>query len=1159
MKKRFAYLHNHTKFSIQDAMPGPKDYVNKIYTINKNSQEYECVGLALTDHGNISVWPQQYSACLEQDDKNKNIHPIFGCEIYHCVNINNNPNKNRFHLVLLAKNEIGIKNLYQITSHAGMNVISGKIKNFPVTDMNFLKTHGEGIICLTACIAGIVPQCILNGREDSAINFINSLRSYFDEVYLEVQPLDIPEQLLVNDAFVRLSKKLGIKLVMTCDTHYIEKDDKQYHDLFKEISHQKPFNTDNYLKTPEEMESYCIANNIPVEAVTNSAEISDMCQADIKPKDHRDLLPVYPCPNGYTESEYLHQLVFTKLKDKIVKKKITDIKKYITQACYELDVICNAGFAGYFLILWDWFDWCRKNDILMGPGRGSAAGSLISYVLDITKVDPIKNGFYFERFISPERLSFPDIDSDIPRDRRSEGIQYLLSKYGKQNVSQIVTFGEYKVKNTIKAVLSKYGCPIGDANKITKSLPDMLDGKAVTFDLLEDRHNNPDNYSSWDNDDLKSLDKAWEILDDTFQKYPQVYHALKHVSGCYSNTGIHAGGVVVCKYPINEHGQIMQGSDTAVLPVLQFEMNDLDFYGFLKIDVLGLKTLDTIKYTMDLVNLDYDWYDSEDYDDPNVYRMLRNGETTDVFQMSKYSPTKMIKDFNVVNIDGLCAVNAGNRPGPLEKDKTSGKSMVDLYIEHVKTSTPEDWGNEDVNEILSKTYGCIWYQENCIMLGRVMAGYSMGGADARIRKILGKKLVKKIPEIRNEFIYGKKSKFDDDHNVIGISEEDSEYCEGSLKRGYSLELSNKIFDNMAAFAKYSFNRSHSFCYGVLAYKTAWLSYYYPVEFAIANCTINEKEEDIIATLASARKRKIKILPPDINKSQVNFSNDNGAIRYGLKAIKGIGARVVNFLDQYKSINSVQFKDFDDFYYRIHDTNDNIINMLINDIQQQTGKSSPNPLKKDVEIALILSGCFDFNEPNRYKLVNHYIKDIRKENLSKIKIMGEDVNFPLDEKKFNNKSKLALEKFYMGAYISEHPLDKFPYIDLDSLNNNEKVRIGGIVTEINKKKTKTGKDYLNIKFKAKDDIERATNIFNEEKVKSLSVDLKKGQIIVITGNYSSIYHNINATDLKIMLDKEQLLKRQNNNNDQQKVIVQDDNKAPDFTVPKEQFSDIFNMP
>lgn len=582
-KKRFAYIHNHTKFSIQDAMPSVKDYVNRIYDINNISTNYECVGLAITDHGNVSVFPEEYSSCLKPNDPKKKIHPIYGIEIYHCLDINNNPNKYRFHLVLLAKNQTGLKNLYMIASHGGMNIIKGRIKNFPVTDLNFIRNHGEGIICSTACVAGLIPQCIINGNNTDAENYINELKNIFDEVYLEVQPYDFPEQLLVNNAMVNFSKKLNLPLVMTCDAHYIYDTDKKYHDLFKKISHQQAFSTNNYLRTPEEMEQYCIANNIPLDAITNSAIISDKCDVDIKPKDMKALLPVYPCPQGYDEASYLREIAFNGLKEKIQEKHITDTSKYIEEMLYELDVICNAGFAGYFLILWDWFKWCRDNDILMGYGRGSAAGSIVTYCLNITHADPIKDGFYFERFLSPERLSYPDCDSDVPRDQRAKAIQYLLTKYGSDKVSQIVTFGEYKVKNTIKAVLSEYGCPIAEANKITKSLPDMIDGKVVTFSLIEDRHNNPDNYSSWEDSDLAVLDRAWNTLDEVFQKYPQVYDALSHICGCYNNMGIHAGGVIICNEPINENGQIMKGSDTAVLPVLQFEMNDLEFFGFLNI------------------------------------------------------------------------------------------------------------------------------------------------------------------------------------------------------------------------------------------------------------------------------------------------------------------------------------------------------------------------------------------------------------------------------------------------------------------------------------------------------------------------------------------------------------------------------------------------
>ena len=662
--------------------------------------------------------------------------------------------------------------------------------------------------------------------------------------------------------------------------------------------------------------------------------------------------------------------------------------------------------------------------------------------------------------------------------------------------------------------MSYLGCQFQESNEITKDIPDLVDGHSVTYELIEDVALNPDDgkYATMTEKEKQTLSKIYDKLKLLFQKYPIIYSGIKNICGCLASTGIHAGGVIVSNKPINKNGAVIDGGDTAVLPVIQFEMSDLDFFGFLKIDVLGLKTLDVIKKTMDLAGLSYDWYDSEDYTDTSVYDMLRNGDTTDVFQLSNYTPTMMINDFNVTDIDGICAVNAGNRPGPLEKDKTSGKSMVDLYAERIKTHHVDSM-HPDIDPVLEKTMGCIWYQEHCIAIGQIMAGYSIGDADLRIRKVLGKKLKKKIPEIRNEFIYGKKSEFDEDHNVIGMKDEPSQYCVGALARGYPIELCNKVFDLMEAFAKYSFNRSHSFCYGVIAYKTAWLSYHYPTEFAIANCTVNEEQDNITSTLSLAKRRKIGILPPDINNSEIGFSLDNNCIRYGLKAIKGIGSSVLNFINDYRKLDTVPFKDFDDYYNRIHNPNNPIVIQLINNIRQQTGKNTPNPMKKDVELALILAGAFDYCEPNRFKLVYHYIADIRKEKTTKI--MGIDTVMTDKNtmaKEYKRKNKLALEKYYMGSYISEHPLDPFPYADFESVSENEVIKTTGIITSVSVKKTKTNKKYLSIKFTAKDDIERTTNVFNEKQAEELKKVIKKNQIIIITGRVSKKFNNINATSI-----------------------------------------------
>ena len=1124
----FAHLHCHTRYSVQDAMPTHKAYVDAIYEQNQNSTKYNCIGFAATDHGVLYGLVQQYNACNNPDHKERKIKAIYGCEVYHCVDINNNPNKDRFHLVLLAKNQEGLSNLYQIVSHAGLHPIHGRTKDFPVTDINFMSKHGKGIIALTACVGGIVPQCILNGDANKATKYIELFEKIFDEVYLEVQPHNIPEQLIVNNVLTQIAAQSNRKLVMTSDSHYIYETDAQHHDILKDMCHLKRFVTNNHLYTPEEMESYCVSHSIPLDCISNTAIIANQCDVDPKPKDHRALLPIFPCPEGYTEDSYLRKLSYDKLQQKLIKNKIEAPAQYIKQMNYELEIICGAGFAGYFLILWDWFEWCRKNNILMGPGRGSAAGSIVSYVLNITKVDPIKNGFYFERFLNKGRLEFPDIDSDVPRSKRAQAIKYLQTKYGFDHVSQIITFGEYKLKNTLKSIMSVLQCPFQEANEVTRDIPDLVDGHTVTWELIEDVAKNPeqDKYVTMSDREKQGLKKNYDALQVIFNKYPVVYSGVKNICGCIASTGIHAGGVVVCSKPINENGAVIYGGNTAVLPLIQFEMNDLDFFGFLKIDALGLKTLDVIQETMNLTGLDYDWYDSEDYTDPGVYDMLRNGDTTDVFQMSTFTPTNMISDFNVHDIDGICAVNAGNRPGPLEKDKTTGKSMVDLYAERIKTGAVESI-HPDIDPILSKTMGCIWYQEHCISIGQIMAGYSLGDADLRIRKVLGKKLKKKIPEIRNEFIYGKASEYDEDHNVIGIKDEPSPYCVGALAKGYSEELCNKIFDSMEAFAKYAFNRSHSFCYAVIAYKTAWLSLHYPAEFAIANCTVNEDQEAITSTLSLAKKRKIDVLPPDINHSGVGFTLDNGAIRYGLKAIKGIGSSVLNFIDNYRKIDSTPFRDFDDYYRRIHDPNNPAVIKLIDDLRNQTGKNSPNPMKKDVEIALILAGAFDYCESNRYKLLHHYIADIRKEKTVKIMddnvpIMSGPTGFIDFANEYKRKTKLALEKFYMGTYISEHPLDPFPYADIESAQENDAIKTTAIVSSISIKFTKRGSQYLTIKCKTKDDIERNVNVFDDTLINRIKPNIKKNSIIIITGKVSKKYNNINASNVSLVAFKKQSL-------------------------------------
>lgn len=408
----FSHLHCHTKYSIQDAMPSHKDYVDAIYQQNQNSAAYYCNGFAATDHGVIYGLVKQYNACNKPDHKERKTKAIYGCEVYHCIDVDNNPNGDRYHLVLLASTQEGLENLYQIVSHAGLHPYKGRQKTFPITDLDFMKQHGKGIIALTACVGGIVPQALLNGQDANAEMYLQFFEEAFDEVYLEVQPHEFPEQLLVNERLVDIAAQTGRKLVMTSDSHYIHATDSTYHDILKDMCHQIKFQNNVHLFSPEEMETYCMRHGIPLDCIANTGEIAEKCNVDPKPKDHMALLPKFPCPEGHDEASYLRTLSYEMLQKKVMKTGMAypDLKKYFKQMSYELEIICNAGFAGYFLILWDWFKWCRENDILCGPGRGSAAGSIVSYALNITTVDPIKNGFFFERFLNPGRVEFPDID-----------------------------------------------------------------------------------------------------------------------------------------------------------------------------------------------------------------------------------------------------------------------------------------------------------------------------------------------------------------------------------------------------------------------------------------------------------------------------------------------------------------------------------------------------------------------------------------------------------------------------------------------------------------------------------------------------------------------------------------------------------------------------
>lgn len=1134
---RYAPLHNHTVYSIKDAIAHPIDYVKFIHEYNNKQNEHEIVGLAITEHGNSFSTIIHHEACttpLKNDKANKTIKPIYGNEIYHVEDLKTSEitkSGDLRHLVLLAKNDIGLKNLFKITSHAGLNKVKLGKKDYQITDEIFFKDYGEGIIASSACIGGKLGQLLIKGEYEQAKAWALKMNSIFDEFYLEIQPHDIlPEQVIINAALLKMSKETGLELIITSDSHYIRPEDREYHDLMKDIDHDYRFTSDNHFWTPHELVEWCNKNNIPLTAISNTAKIADSCIADITPRDTKGLMPDYPCPDGYNEDSYLMKLVNEGLKQRFsINKDITNISEYITRINYELDVITQMGFSGYFLILWDWFKYCKENRIPLGPGRGSSGGSLVAYCLDITKVDPIKNGLIFERFLNIERVEMPDIDSDVSKLQRADAIRYLEEKYGRDYVCQILTFGQYKLKNTIKAVLSaERGFTADYQNSITKMIPDTFGEETVTYKLIVDIVENPDKYLTTDrisDRDYTVSVNIYNTLQKVFKDNPEVEVAIRYLAGTIASVGMHAGGVVISSKVISEHVPVMKGSDSAILSVCQTNMDGIHFLNALKIDVLGLKTLSQIRLCMDLASIPDSWLDNEDTDDDDVYTFLSQGNTANVFQMHKYKPSQMIRDFKVEDLEGLTAVNAGNRPGPLAKGE-NGKSMVDGYAESVKTGNVNKI-DDRIDGILEPTRNMLWYQEQCQKIGQVMAGYSLGGADVRIRGVLAKKKIKQIPEIQNEFIYGKKSIFDDDGNVTGISEEDSKYCKGCIENGFSEEIAFKIFNIMKEFAKYSFNKSHSCCYAFLAYRTAWLSYYHPVEWNVACLTVDSidgKKDKIVATLNSCKKREIRTLPPDINTSKTGFTveklNDGEkVIRFGFLAIKDVGKKISDMVSRLIEKDGV-FTSFDNFLFRtVGKGNVTLRNILSNDPNYFkmktnkagiTAKSLTNPFSKTNIVPLILSGAFDSLEPNRHSLYNQYIS-------------GRKDKDPLrDAENYSLKNKLAYELELLGFYVSQHPLDgdAFPYTDLDLAGENQTVAVAGIFVSMDTAKTKGGDKFYKIKIELRDGAIANVMVFKNTYTKHPACvqglsgkRAKEGkEILIVEGKYSRKFNSITASSI-----------------------------------------------
>ena len=1009
----FTHLHVHTEYSLLDGSNKIKEYVARVKELGMNSA-------AITDHGVMFGCIDFYRAAREAG-----INPIMGCEVYVAPGSRFDKEQQHgddryYHLVLLAENNQGYSNLMKIVS-------AGFVEGYyykPRVDMEILKKYHEGIIALSACLAGEVARNLARGFYEEGKKAALKYESVFGKgnFFLELQDHGIPQQQMVNQQLVRMSRETGIELVCTNDVHYTYAEDASAHDILLCIQTGKKVQDEDrmryeggqyFVKSPEEM-----AQLFPYarEALENTQKIADRCHVEIEFGVTK--LPKYDVPDGYTSWEYLNKLCYEGLEQRY--HPVTEELK--ERLRYELDTIKKMGYVDYFLIVWDFIKYARDHDIMVGPGRGSAAGSLVSYTLGITKLDPIRYQLLFERFLNPERVSMPDIDIDFCFERRQEVIDYVVRKYGKDRVVQIVTFGTLAARGVIRDVGRVLDMPYAQVDTIAKMIPNELN-----ITITKALEMNPE------------LRRQYE--DDPQMKY--LVDMSKRLEGLPRHTSMHAAGVVISQKNVDEYVPLSRASDGSI--TTQFTMTTLEELGLLKMDFLGLRTLTVIQNAVKLAEkstgkkLDMDHID---YNDPAVLKMIGSGKCEGVFQLESAGMKNFMKELKPQSLEDIIAGISLYRPGPMDfiPQYIKGKN----HPEQIRYDCPK------LEPILEPTYGCIVYQEQVMQIVRDLAGYTLGRSDL-VRRAMSKKKAAVMAKERQNFVYGNPQ----------------EGVPGCSANGISEDVANKIFDDMTDFAKYAFNKSHAAAYAVVSYQTAWLKYYFPVEFMAALMTsCIENPSKVSEYILNCRQMGIKILPPDINKSVGNFSVEKAGIRYGLAAVKGIGKPVMEAIVEEREQRG-KFSSLKDFCQRL---------------------SGKEVNKRTIE-NFIKSGAFDSLGGTRKQFMMIYVQIMdgvnqEKKNsitgqMSLFDIMGEEerksfeVKLP-DVGEYAKETKLAFEKEVLGVYISGHPLEEYEqswrknisavtsdfYPDEESgqphVPDGSKQILGGMITEKTIKYTKNNK-------------------------------------------------------------------------------------------------------
>ncbi|WP_270838575.1 DNA polymerase III subunit alpha [Peptacetobacter hiranonis] len=975
MEKNFTHLHVHTEYSLLDGF-------SRVKTLVKRAKEKGMTAVAITDHGCMFGAIDFYKAA-----KAEGIKPIIGCEVYTAPRklTDKDPNydKHQGHLVLLAKDMVGYKNLIKIVSKSYVDGFYYK----PRTDMDELKKHSQGLIALSACLAGDVPRAIMNGNYDKARKLAMEYREIFGNgnYYLEIQDHGLPEQKQVNTEVVRLSRELNIPLVATNDVHYVDKDDAKIQDILMCLQMQKTIDDENrmkfpsdefYLKSREEMEQLFPELE---EALDNTNEIAERCNVEFE--FHKYHLPRYDVPEGYTTNGYFRELCQKGLVERYGEDCPEEYKERLE---YELNTIENMGYVEYFLIVWDFINFAKQNNIMVGPGRGSAAGSIVAYTLKITDIDPMKYSLLFERFLNPERVSMPDIDIDFCYERREEVIDYVKRKYGEDHVAQIITFGTMGAKIAIRDVARVLNVSYNKADQIAKEIPFEL---GMTIDKAMD--SNPTLVELYESDA-----EAREVID-----------ISKRLEGTLRHASTHAAGVVIARNPVDEYVPLYKHQDSITT---QFTMTTLEELGLLKMDFLGLRTLTVIRDALDLIELNRDIkgytehidFSKMEYDDDEVFETLSQGNTLGVFQLESSGMRNFMKQLKPNSFEDIVAGISLFRPGPMDS--------IPTYIENKNNPEKVTYINDKLRPILEVTYGCLVYQEQVMQVVRDLAGYSYGRSDL-VRRAMSKKKMDVMEEERQYFIHGK---FDDEGNIE---------IPGCIRNGISEEDANKIFDDMIDFARYAFNKSHAAAYGVLAYETAYLKVHYPVEFMAALMTsIMGNSDKVVEYIRECNAIGIPVNPPDINKSFSKFSVEGDSIRFGLAAVKNVGVNIIENIVKEREENG-EFKDFVDFAKRL-DTKDT---------------------NKRVVESLIKCGAFDQISENRATLMAGYesvlesISMDRKKNVQGQISLFDAFSAQVDEapemqlstnlpvvREFSEKERLNMEKEVLGMYLSGHPLSEY---------------------------------------------------------------------------------------------------------------------------------------